>query len=97
MRNPRLAMMAGLLTVAGAGAALAQGAPTASPTANGGNSVINNGQGSGTGTASPGPGMTLKEGSNPVPTSDPVADGGNAGVNAGAGSGTGTKEPKGDR
>lgn len=96
MRATHMAILAVLVTLTGT-AALAQGEPTKSPTANGGNTVINNGEGSGTGTASPGPGMTLKEGSNPKPTASPTANGGNATTNDGAGSGTGTGEPKGER
>jgi hypothetical protein len=97
MRGTRMAVLAGLITLAGAGGALAQSGPAKDPTANGGNAVINNGAGSGTGTTSPGPGMTLQDGKNATPTANPIADGGNSQLNDGRGSGTGTKEPKGDK
>jgi len=97
MRAVFIAIVTGAVALAGTSAVLAQVEPTKAPTADGGNGVINGGEGSGTGTASPGPGMTLKDGSNPTPTASPTGTVGISATIGGAGAGTGTKQPKGDR
>ncbi|KQT58472.1 hypothetical protein ASG52_21695 [Methylobacterium sp. Leaf456] len=73
------------------GGAMAQGTgdgPAKDPTANGGNTVVNQGAGSGTGTTDKERGLATG-----TPKADPTENGGNTVVNRGAGSGTGTEAP----
>ena len=89
----RTTLIAALTGFAVCGGTVAQaqgtgGGPATDPTANGGNTIVNQGAGSGTGTTDRERGTTTG-----TPTADPTENGGNAVINKGAGSGTGTEKP----